>query len=78
MYFEGYGDDGKIDTDGFFSYFYLSLEPDQLKKSNYLSLKYYDKVAGSIVKRISLAGFTKCYNQVKSAVQRAAPTIQIP
>ena len=37
MYFEGYGDDGKIDTDGFFSY----------------------------VKRISLAGFTKCYNQVK-------------
>ena len=65
MYFEGYGDDGKIDTDGFFSYFYLSLEPDQLKKSNYLSLKYYDKVAGPIVKRISLAGFTKCYNQVK-------------
>ena len=37
MYFEGYGDDGKIDTDGFFSY----------------------------VKLISLAGFTKCYNQVK-------------
>lgn len=50
MYFEGYGDDGKIDTDGFFSY----------------------------VKRISLAGFTKCYNQVKSAVQSAAPTIKIP
>ena len=65
MYFEGYGDDGKIDTDGFFSYFYLPFEPDQLKKSNYLSLKYNDKVAGSIVKRISLAGFTKCYNQVK-------------
>ena len=78
MYFEGYGDDGKIDTDGFFSYFYLSLEPDQLKKSNYLSLKYYDKVAGSIVKRISLAGFTKCYNQVKQAAQSAAPTIKIP
>ena len=49
MYFEGYGDDGKIDTDGFFSY----------------------------VKRISLAGFTKCYNQVKQAAQSAAPTIQI-
>lgn len=65
MYFEGYGDDGKIDTDGFFSYFYLPLEPDQLKKSNYLSLKYNDKVAGSIVKRISLAGLTKCYNLIK-------------
>lgn len=61
----------------FLAIFYLPLEPDQLKKSNYLSLKYNDKVAGSIVKRISLAGFTKCYNLIKSAVQSAAPTIQI-
>ena len=66
--FEGYSDDGKIGVNngGFFSSFYLPVIPTAMKMSNYFTCMYYDKISSkTITKRLSLAGFTKCYNQMK-------------
>ncbi len=64
--YDGYAGDGKIDTNGFFSYFYVACEPEQLKKANYITFQYYDKISEQTISRkISLAGFTKVYNSIK-------------
>lgn len=61
--YTGFGDDGKIDANGFFSYFYLQVNPEDLKKSSYITFRYYDKISDQIIsKKVSLAGFTKAYN----------------
>lgn len=68
IYYDGYSDDGKIGVNngGFYSYFFMPMLPKALKVGNYLSLMYYDKIAQrTVTKRISLAGFTRCYNQMK-------------
>lgn len=65
--FKGADEDGKIGVNGgFYSYFYVLFKPEQLKKANFVSFRYYDTVSDKVVtKRISLAGFTKCYNLIK-------------
>jgi hypothetical protein len=64
--YDGYAGDGKIDTNGFFSYFYVACEPEQLKKANYITFQYYDKISEQTISRkISLAGFTKAYNSIR-------------
>lgn len=64
--FKGYEDDGKIGVDGFYSYYFIKCGADQLKKANFISFQYYDPISEqTVTKRISLAGFTKCYNQIK-------------
>jgi len=66
IYYRGYEDDGKIGISGFYSYFYLSVSSEQLKKANYLTFKYYDSISGEVLtKKLSLAGFTKCINSIK-------------
>lgn len=66
IYYTGLADDGKIDTNGFFSSFYVGCKPEQLKKANYITFRYYDKISDQIINRkISLAGFTKAYNSMK-------------
>ena len=58
-------DDMTISYD-FFSYFYVACEPEQLKKANYITFQYYDKISEQTISRkISLAGFTKVYNSIK-------------
>lgn len=64
--YNGYATDRKIDTNGFFSYFFVSCEPEQLKKANYITFLYYDKTSEQTISRkISLAGFTKAYNSIR-------------
>ena len=64
--FLGYGQDNKITTDGFYGSFFLKCDYLKLQKANYLTLKYYDKIAKKMVtKRINLSGFTKAYNSFK-------------
>ena len=64
--YDGYADDRKIDTNGFFSYFYIICKPEQLKKASYITFKYYDKISKQvIIRKLSLAGFTKAYNSMK-------------
>lgn len=62
----GKGVDFKINTDGFFSMFSLFCPADKLKKANYINFQYYDSISDRIVtQKISLAGFTRCYNLCK-------------
>lgn len=64
--YDGYAGDGKIDTNGFFSYFYVGCKPEQLKRANYITFQYYDKISEQTISRkISLAGFTKAYNSIR-------------
>lgn len=64
--YRGSGDDGKIDTNGFYSAFYIYYAPEDLKKANFVTFKYFDKIIGDIrVLKLSLSGFTKCYSAIK-------------
>lgn len=64
--YHGYADDDKIDENGFISAFGVFIKPEQLKKANYITFQYYDKISGQTIKqKISLAGFTKAYNSIK-------------
>ena len=64
--YRGSGDDGKIDTNGFYSAFYIYYTPDELKKANFVTFKYYDKITGNTrALKLSLSGFTKCYSAIK-------------
>ena len=61
----GFADDRKIDTKGFYSCFYVACEPEQLKKANYITFLYYDKISEQVISRkFSLVGFTKAYNSI--------------
>lgn len=60
----GFGDEGKITTDGFYGYFYQYIDPQELKSGNYLTFMYYNKISDrTITKKISLAGFTAAYKR---------------
>ena len=49
--------------DSFFSYFFIAIEPDILKKAQSISFKWFDYLSYETFKiNISLTGFTACYN----------------
>ena len=62
--FRGIANDGKIDETGFYSGFYVTIPPEDLKKADYVTFRYMDEITHNTrVVSLSLAGFTKCYSE---------------
>ena len=56
--FFGVADGQRIDRNGFYSFMNLNITGDELKKYEYLTIKYYDKISKQeVVRQIDLAGF---------------------
>ena len=62
----GFGKGDKITIeDGFCSVFHIYCDPSQLKSSDYISFKYYDKISeDTISKNISLSGLSSCLSKL--------------
>ncbi len=66
IYFQGYGDDDRIDSNGFYSFFWIKCSPDKLKKANYVTFKYFDSITNNITTRkIRLNSFARSYNTIE-------------
>ncbi len=66
IHYGGYEDGDKIGLGGFYSFFWIMCEIDKLKKANYITFKYYDKITDEMVsKKISLSGFSKGCSLIK-------------
>lgn len=56
--FYGVADGQRIDRNGFYSFMNLNITGDELKKYEYLTIKYYDKISKQeVVRQIDLVGF---------------------
>lgn len=56
--FYGFADGQRIDKNGFYSFMNLNITGDELKKYEYLTVKYYDKISKQeVVRQIDLVGF---------------------
>lgn len=56
--FYGVADGQRIDRNGFYSFMNLNITGDELKKYDYLTIKYFDKISKQeVVRQIDLVGF---------------------
>ena len=56
--FYGVADGQRIDRNGFYSFMNLNITGEELKKYEYLTIKYYDKISKKeVVRQIDLVGF---------------------
>lgn len=56
--FYGFADGQRIDRNGFYSFFNLNITGEELKKYEFLTIKYFDKISKKeVVRQIDLVGF---------------------